>query len=284
VDENPGVASELRRAAEAISQAAVARDYARRPDLLARYGERGRAMYLQDTRFHLSYLADAVGFGRPSIFKDYLGWVAEVLTARGVPLEELSENLRCVCEVLCETLPPASLKLALEVFDVGMAGAAAAGTRQSNQPLPADGLAKRYLDFLLRGERQQALELLQDALSSGTGIREIWLRVFQDAQYEVGRLWQSNHISVAQEHYCTAATQSIMSRLYGHIFSAPRCGRVLMSACAPGEIHELGARMVADFFEMEGWDTHHLGANMRATALVDYVAQHRPDLLALSAR
>jgi hypothetical protein len=54
--------------------------------------------------------------------------------------------------------------------------------------LPADGRAQRYLDFLLRGARQPALELVQDALRSGVNIKEIWLRVFQDAQYEVGRL------------------------------------------------------------------------------------------------
>ena len=63
VNENFAVANELRIASEAIAQAAVARDYQRRPALLAKYGERGRAMYLQDTRFHLSYLADAISFG-----------------------------------------------------------------------------------------------------------------------------------------------------------------------------------------------------------------------------
>jgi MerR family transcriptional regulator, light-induced transcriptional regulator len=180
MDKNSAAANELRSAAETISLAAVAKDYARRPELLARYGERGRAMYLQDTRFHLSYLADAIGFGRPSIFRDYLGWVADVLAARGVAPEELNENLRCVREVLDETRSPESLAIALEAFDAGVAAAraAAAGAPQSSAPLPADGLAKRYLDFLLRGERQQALELMQDALRSGTGIREIWLHVF----------------------------------------------------------------------------------------------------------
>jgi methanogenic corrinoid protein MtbC1 len=42
-------------------------------------------------------------------------------------------------------------------------------------------------------------------------------------------------------------------------------------------------RMVADLFEMEGWDTYHLGANLPAAALVAYVAQRQPDLLGLSA-
>jgi MerR family transcriptional regulator, light-induced transcriptional regulator len=286
MNENSAVVNELRSAAEAIVQAAVARDYSRRPALLAKYGERGRAMYLQDTRFHLSYLADAISFGRPSIFKDYLGWVSAVLAARGVAPEELVENLKCVREVLVETLSDASLGVVLEVFDVGVAdvgGAADASADQSDQPLPVDGPAKRYLDCLLRGERQAALDLVQNALRAGMGVREIWLSVFQDAQHEVGRLWQSNQISIAQEHYCTAATQMIMSRLYSHVFSGPRRGRILVTACAPGEIHELGMRMVADFFEMDGWDTYHLGANLPAAALVDFVAQRRPDLLGLSA-
>jgi len=191
--------------------------------------------------------------------------------------------------VLIETLSPAGLAVVPGVFDAGLlgfadaGGVAAARADQSEQPLPQIGLAKRYLDFLLRGERQAALDLVQDAIRSGTGIREIWLRVFQGSQYEIGRLWQSNKISVAQEHYCTAATQMIMSQLYSHVFSGPRHRRVLVTACAPGELHELGMRMVADFFEMDGWDTYHLGANMPVAALVAYVAQRRPDLLGLSA-
>jgi len=286
VDENFAVAQELRSLAVSVAQSAVARDYSRRPALLARYGERGKAAYLQDTQFHLSYLADAISFGRPSIFTDYLGWVVEVLLARGVATEELIENLKCVREVLAETLSGDKLAKLLELLDLALAevgGAPATRAYQSSQLLPADGRAKRYLDFLLRGERQAAYELVQDALRSGVSIKEIWLRVFQDAQYEVGRLWQSNQISVAQEHYCTAATQIIMSRFYGQIFSATRRGRVLITACAPDEIHEFGMRMVADFFEMDGWDTHHLGANTPSASLVDFVAQRRPDLVGLSA-
>jgi MerR family transcriptional regulator, light-induced transcriptional regulator len=286
VDGNSSVVNELRSVVERIAQAAVAKDYARRPALLAKYGDRGRTMYLQDSRFHIFYLADAIRFGRPSIFKDYLAWLAEVLSARGVAPEELSENLKCVRDALIETLTPASLPAVLAVFEAALAGGGdetSASSRRADDALPAYGLARRYLDLLLRGDRQAALGLLQDAIRDGTGIREIWLRVFQDSQYEVGRLWQSNQINIAQEHYCTAATQMSMSRLYSQVFSGPHCGRTLVTACAPGEIHELGMRMVADLFEMEGWDTYHLGANMPAAALGDFIAQRRPNLVGLSA-
>jgi methanogenic corrinoid protein MtbC1 len=286
VDESPSAVNELKSAAEAIAQAAVAKDYARRPALLARYGEHGRSMYLQDTRFHTAYLAEAISFARPSIFRDYLGWLNEVLAARGVAPEELSENLKCLREALAENLTPAALAAALPVFEAAAAGVLDRGAERPAEfdpPLPADGLARGYLDHLLRCERQAALDLVQEAIRSGIGLREIWLRVFQDSQYEVGRLWQSNRISIAQEHYCTAATQAIMSRLYSQVFSTPRRGRILVTACTPGEIHEMGMRMLADIFEMEGWDTYHLGANMPATALVDFVAQRRPNLVGLSA-
>lgn len=286
MDQNLSAVTELRNASEAIAQAVVARDYSQRPILLTRYGEHGRARYLDDTRFHMSYLADAVRFERPSIFRDYLGWLNEVLTARGVAPEELRENLKCMREALAWNLTPASAGSVLSVFEAGVADAFdgnGAARSATDQPLPADGLARRYVDHLLRCKRQAALDLVQETIRSGIGLRQIWLRVFQDSQYEVGRLWQTNQISVAQEHYCTAATQMIMSRLYNQVFSAPRKGYVLVTACAPREIHELGIRMLADVFEMEGWDTYHLGANTPVAALVDFVAQRQPHLVGLSA-
>ncbi len=78
------------------------------------------------------------------------------------------------------------------------------------------------------------------------------LRVFQPALYEVSELWQRNIISVSQEHYCTVATQFTMSLLYPHIFRGKKSDRVFVGCCVGGELHEIGMRMVTDFFEIEG--------------------------------
>jgi methanogenic corrinoid protein MtbC1 len=109
------------------------------------------------------------------------------------------------------------------------------------------------------------------------------MHVFQPTQREVGRLWQINRVSVAQEHYCTAATQLIMSQLYPHIFGAPRIDRRLVATCVGGELHEIGIRMVADFFEMEGWDTYYLGANTPLEGVVETVVERQADTLGISA-
>jgi methanogenic corrinoid protein MtbC1 len=100
---------------------------------------------------------------------------------------------------------------------------------------------------------------------------------------EVGRLWQSNRIGIAQEHYCTACTQSIMSQLYPRIFSAEKNGRRLVATCVGGDLHEIGPRMVADFFEMEGWDTFFLGGNTPTSGVLQQVAERAPQVLAISA-
>ena len=106
--------------------------------------------------------------------------------------------------------------------------------------------------------------------------------MFQPAQYEVGRLWATHDISVAQAHYCTAATQVVMSKLYPHIFAVAGQDGTLVATCASGDLHEIGNRMVADFFEMNGWDTYFLGANTPVADVVAAVIDRKADVLAIS--
>ena len=117
----------------------------------------------------------------------------------------------------------------------------------------------------------------------GKPVADIYQEVFQPTQYEIGRLWQTNKISVAQEHYCTASTQFVMSLLYPYLFTGEKKDYKLVSTCVSGELHEIGARMVTDFFEMEGWDTYYLGANMPVHGVIRFVREIQPHLLAISA-
>ena len=144
-------------------------------------------------------------------------------------------------------------------------------------------LAAAYLAALLRADRHLASRLILDEADRGTAVRDLYLHVFQPAQYELGRLWQLNEIDVAQEHYCSAATQLIMSQLYPRIFSAEKNRGTLVAACVSGDLHEIGARMVCDLFELDGWQTHYLGANVPAAGIIQMVVRWKATVLALSA-
>jgi len=162
-------------------------------------------------------------------------------------------------------------------------------TRQS-QPTNDTGLrsdltelASEYLKTLLQGDRKAACALILKATNHGVDVRDIYLGVFQPVQYEVGRLWQINAISVAVEHFCTAVTQMAMSQLFPRVITARKNGRSMLGCCVGEELHELGMRIVCDFFEMDGWTTYYMGANCPADAVLSAVEDRRADLLCLSA-
>jgi MerR family transcriptional regulator, light-induced transcriptional regulator len=144
---------------------------------------------------------------------------------------------------------------------------------------PHGALAERYLELVRAGRRGEASDLILEAVRGGVHVKEIYLHVFQPAQWEVGRLWQTGQLSVAQEHFCTAATQWVMSQLYPWVFSGVRDRGTMIATAVPGELHELGIRMVADFFEMHGWDTAYLGANVPADGVAEAVTPREPDVL-----
>ncbi len=144
-------------------------------------------------------------------------------------------------------------------------------------------IQKEYLNALLNKDRHYAEKLITNSVENNVAIKDIYLSVFQPTQWEIGRLWQSNKITVAMEHYCTAATQFIMSRLYDHIFSTEKNGLSLVATSVSGELHELGIRMVSDFFEMEGWHTYYLGANSTKDGILEMIKECNADILAISA-
>ena len=58
----------------AISEAVVERQYALRPELRDRYGERGREKCIEDTEYHIDHLSAAVLHGLP-VWDDQLSLV-----------------------------------------------------------------------------------------------------------------------------------------------------------------------------------------------------------------
>jgi methanogenic corrinoid protein MtbC1 len=57
----------------------------------------------------------------------------------------------------------------------------------------------------------------------------------------------------------------------------------MIATCVGGELHEIGVRMVADLFEMAGWDSYYLGANSPVQGVLQAIEDRQPDVLAISA-
>jgi methanogenic corrinoid protein MtbC1 len=264
----------------------VDEQWARNPGFKDRYGERGYAKCVQDVKYNLSYLSQAIASNSPPLFGTYIDWVKALFIGLKIPTVELGESLEITASILKGRYPGEAADQIANFIEMGLnqlkeAPEVAPSFLDESHPLST--LAHQYLDTLRNGERSTASQLILSAVDHGVSIKDIYLNVFQPSQYEIGRLWQINQMSVAEEHFCTAATQSIMTQLYSKIFNTEKNGRRMVATCVGDELHEIGLRMVADFFELEGWDTYYIGSNVPASSIIRALAERKPDILAVSA-
>ena len=224
-------------------------------------------------------MAEARRASDAGLFVAYLRWATGLLESRNIGREHLVTNAR--------RLPEGKAELAAHFLQGGIdaltQGQITAQASHLDGDAPIDGLARAYLAALLRMDRASAYSLAIRALDEGVSIRDLYLGVFERVQYEIGRLWQTNAISVGQEHYCTAATQSIIAKLYDYLTIAEPCNKTVVATCVSGELHEIGLRIVCDFLEMEGWTSIYVGANTPAADIIRLIVREKTDVLAISA-
>lgn len=145
-----------------------------------------------------------------------------------------------------------------------------------------DEIYSDYSNHLLRGQRAACLDIVKTLIDQGVEIKTLYLELFQRTLYEVGDLWERNLISVATEHLATSITESAMGLVQPLIFSKARCGRKAVVSCVANEYHQVGGKMVADVFELHGWDGYFLGANTPLADLLSMIEDKRPDVVCLS--
>jgi methanogenic corrinoid protein MtbC1 len=157
----------------------------------------------------------------------------------------------------------------------------------SSGPEDAEGplaLTRRlFVEAILAGQRTAATTVASEALRNGTSLVDLYADVFQAALYDVGRRWEANRITVADEHMATAITQHVLGQIYAQLeLPAPTRGRLLVAG-VPGELHQVGANMIADVLEAQGWDVRFLGTNVPQPSILAAVEKHAPDVVGLSA-
>jgi MerR family transcriptional regulator, light-induced transcriptional regulator len=143
-------------------------------------------------------------------------------------------------------------------------------------------LRERYVDQLIAGDAADAQRLIGEALRV-VPVATVYHALLAESLYEIGRRWARGEVTVAEEHLATGICEVILPDLAVRLPRSPRFRRTVIVACAPGELHALGSRIVADFLEAAGWDILHLGALTPADALAELVVARGADVVAMSA-
>lgn len=230
-------------------------------------------------------LAAAIGAARPRLFLSQVRWGRALLQSRGIPSENLRNGLSCLRDVLATELPEQCRSTAAEYVDQALAAFDEPPADLSTRLLsdtPAGRLASTFLLALFEGDRRRATGLILDALERGDDVRELYLHVLLPAQEEIGRMWAANEINIAEEHFATQTTKMVMTRLLASAKVKLPNGKTVVAAAVAGNQHDIGLQAVTDFFEIDGWRTVLLGANVPARDLAQAVDYFDADLLGLS--
>ena len=285
-----GLAESLRRRREATAEVVTAEFLERHPEWVDRFGDRARIHGIQDARFHVDFLAAAIEAGSLDAFREYATWCARMLGARRIEPKFLVENLEQLRDELVGDLDEGGRDWVEQMVAAACAAAMASeGTAQpegaastgAGEALAAD--RRLYMEAALSGHRATALSLALECVDRGLSVLDLYHDLLQPVQYEIGRRWEANEISVAQEHMATAITQHVIAQLHSRLsVPAERRGRAVVTG-VEGEVHQIGGSMVADVLESAGWDVRFLGSELPHRDILRAIEAHEPQVLGISA-
>jgi methanogenic corrinoid protein MtbC1 len=241
-------------------------------------------------RNHHRFLSTVFRLGDYELLARTLPWVYRAYAAQGFSYEYFPVELRAWEMALKAELPHAHAEGLLPAYRWMLRAHPAtveAASSLSAGPLPlrppGEPGVGRLVDCLLGGRTHDCVALAQAACRTQDDLRNVYQKLLQPALYEVGRRWEAGEISVAEEHLATAVAGRMMTALYGRLAPPARSRRLrAVVTCAPNEHHEVGARMVADLLELDGWDVRYLGADTPAGDVVALLGSWLPRVLCLS--
>jgi methanogenic corrinoid protein MtbC1 len=140
------------------------------------------------------------------------------------------------------------------------------------QPRITAAEVERFVESLARRDRRSAARQALGLLQAGATVQDLVQGLLGPAQAEVGRRWEANQWSVADEHAATAISDAVLAAVAWRIEAAEDQGHVVVT-CAEGEWHSLPARMAAEVLRARGWQVTFLGASTPADHLRRFLAE-----------
>lgn len=141
------------------------------------------------------------------------------------------------------------------------------------------GFLERYLDALLQGDRKQSRAVIEEALQSGIPANLVYVDLIWPIMTEIEKLLRSDRITATEEHLATRINRTIVDQLQNKLPRRPGKNKKIVVCCAPSELQELGAQIMADLFESDGWEVKFVGGGLTNDDILAFTHEYAPDIL-----
>jgi len=142
-----------------------------------------------------------------------------------------------------------------------------------------EGTLERYLDNLLKGDRKNSRVVIEETLQSGVPANSVYVDVIWPIMVEIEHLVRADRINTMQEHLATRINRTIVDQLQNKLPRKPIRNKKIVICCAHNELQELGAQIMADLFDSDGWEVKFLGSGLTNQDILAFTHDYAPDIL-----
>lgn len=261
-----------------------------RSDLDELIGHNPRKMMFDNHKHHGEFMAEVFDLQTYSLLLSIVPWAYRTYGNQGFSFAYFPIQLQAWRNSIQEVLPAEKAAPILSVYG-WMLDHHQEFIRLSEEPSSPGELAdpvwretqETFLQALLQGDHRTCSELGERLVDSINDLQEFYTKVVQPSMYIVGDMWEKGQISVSKEHLASALVNKVMASQYIRLMKDMELskGKAVVSSVA-NEFHEIGAQMVANCLEGDGWDVDFLGSNVPEKDFLEHVFDVSPDIVALS--
>jgi len=136
-----------------------------------------------------------------------------------------------------------------------------------------------YLDALLQGDRVRCRNIIEKILQSGTPTNLVYSDIIWPMMTEIEKLSRRGRITPAEEHLATRINRTLIDQLQNKLPKKSLRNKKIIICCTEDELQELGAQMMADLFESDGWEVKFLGGGLTNDDILEFINKYSPDVL-----
>jgi len=149
-----------------------------------------------------------------------------------------------------------------------------------------------FEDFSLlleREDKEKCVDFVVSRLSSGQlDVLSLYNEILTPSLNRIVCKPEETDHMVWREHVKSAIVRTVLECSYPYVLRerdrkyGGKRGRKVIVVCPSDEYHEIGPRMVADFFTLLGYDVTFIGANTPQMNVVSAVLETKPKYIAIS--
>lgn len=146
-------------------------------------------------------------------------------------------------------------------------------------------LYKDFVKNLEKEDKKACVDLVLDSLKNGKiDIVTLYAEVLTPSLKNMKFAEEDARVVVWKEHIRSSIVRTIIESCYPYVIEQRKGhgnGRVVV-VCPTEEYHEIGARMVADYFTLLGFEVTFVGANTPLDDVVAGIRHEKPKYVAIS--